>query len=138
QDFTGVQSFDVTDVSGLVKDVNVKATALDQWRTEVVYSFKPVKPFDTSALVVKLWDEKRSSRSNVFLNAVKATGKDMTEQPAMKSSNVPSPFFQVNDGISPRNVDCRQGLELVIRTTGAPACVYPFTAEKLRAWGLVE
>ncbi|MFM8658877.1 MAG: hypothetical protein ACKOCQ_02945, partial [Candidatus Nitrosotenuis sp.] len=38
QDFTGVQSFDVTDVSGLVKDVNVKATALDQWRTEVVYS----------------------------------------------------------------------------------------------------
>lgn len=138
QDFTGAQSFDVTDNNGLVKDVNVKATVLDQWRTEIVYSFKPVKPFDTSALVVKLWDEERSSRSNVFLNAVKATGKDMTERPAIKSSNVPSPFFQVNDGIAPRNVDCRQGLELVIRTTGSPACVYPFTAEKLRAWGLVE
>ncbi|NDB92808.1 MAG: hypothetical protein EB167_08985 [Nitrososphaeria archaeon] len=87
QDFTGAQSFDITDNNGLVKDVSVKATVLDQWRTEIVYSFKPVKPFDTSALVVELWDEERSSRSNVFLNAVKATGKDMTERPAIKSSN---------------------------------------------------
>lgn len=138
QDFTGAQSFDVTDAEGLVKDVNVKAAQLDQWRTEVVFSFKPVKPFDTSALVVEMWDEERSSRSNVFLNAVKATGKEIVEYIPVKSTYVPSPLQQVNDGIAPHDVECRQGLELVIRATGAPACVYPFTADTLRTWGLVE
>ena len=138
QDFTGKQSFDVMDTTKLVKDVNVKATVLDQWRTEVVYSFKPVKPFATSALITEMWDEERSSRSNVFLNAVKATGKEIADVTPVKSSNVPSPLFQVSDGISPHNVECKKGLELVVRTTGVPACVYPFTADKLRAWGLVE
>ena len=137
QDFAGKQSFDVVDVAGFVKDVNVKATVLDQWRTEVIYSFKPVKPFATSALITQMWDEERSSRSNVFLNAVKATGKEIVDVTSVKS-NVPSPLFQVSDGISPNDVECKKGLELVIRTTGVPACVYPFTADKLRAWGLVE
>ncbi|WP_100182601.1 hypothetical protein [Candidatus Nitrosotenuis aquarius] len=138
QTFDGVQSFEVTDANGYVKDVNVKATQLDQWRTEVVYSFKPVKPFETSALVVEMWDEERSSRSNVFLNAVKATGEEIIEYVPVQSPYVPPPLQQVNDGIAPQDVECRQGLELVIRVTGTPACVYPFTADTLRAWGLVE
>ncbi|MEM2160655.1 MAG: hypothetical protein QXN55_06855, partial [Candidatus Nitrosotenuis sp.] len=138
QDFTGAQSFDVTDAEGLVKDVNVKATQLDQWRTEVVFSFKPIKPFATSALVVEMWDGEQSSRSNVFLNAVKATGEEIVEYVPVKSAHVPPPLQQVSDGIAPRDVECRQGLELVIRTTGTPACVYPSTADTLRAWGLVE
>ena len=138
QDFTGAQTFDVADEAGLVKNVAVKATQLDQWRTEIVYSFKPVKPIDTSALVTELWDEERSSRSNVFLNAIKVTGKEISDYVPVKSAYVPSPAQQVSEGIAPRDVDCRQGFELVIRTTGDPACVYPFTADKLRAWGLVE
>ena len=138
QTFDGVQSFEVTDANGYVKDVNVKATQLDQWRTEVVYAFKPVKPFETSALVVEMWDEERSSRSNVFLNAVKATGEEIIEYVPVQSPYVPPPLQQVNDGIAPQDVECRQGLELVIRVTGTPACVYPFTADTLRAWGLVE
>lgn len=138
QTFDGEQSFEVMDVDGLVKDVNVKATHLDQWRTEVIFSFKPVKPFETSALVVELWDEERSARSNVFLNAVKATGEEIVEYVPVQSPYVPSPFLQVSEGIAPQDVECRQGLELVIRTTGAPACVYPFNADTLRAWGLVE
>lgn len=138
QDFTGAQSFDVVDPDGFVKDVDVKATQLDQWRTEVVYSFKAVKPFDASSIVVEMWDEKRSSRSNVFLNAIKATGDEIVEYVPVQSPYVPPPLQQVNDGIAPQDVECRQGLELVIRVTGQPACVYPFTADTLRAWGLVE
>ena len=138
QDFTGAQSFEVTDPEGFVKDVNVKATQLDQFRTEVVFSFKTVKPFDTSALVVEMWDEEKSSRSNVFLNAVKATGEEIIEYVPVQSPYVPSPLQQVSEGIAPQDVECRQGLELVIRLTGQPACVYPFTADTLRAWGLVE
>lgn len=138
QDFTGEQSFSVTDSDGFVKDVDVKATPLDQWRTEVIYSFKAVKPFDTSALVVEMWDAEQSSRSNVFLNAIKATGDEIVDYVPVQSQYVPSPLQQVSDGIAPQDVECRQGLELVIRTTGSPACVYPFTADTLRAWGLVE
>lgn len=138
QDFTGKQSFAVTDQDGLVKNVDVKATALDQWRTEIVYSFKPVKPFETSALVTQLWDEEQSSRSNVFLNAVKTTGKAIVESAPVQSKYVAPPLQQMHDGVAPKNVECKQGLELVMRVSGAPACVYPITADKLRAWGLVE
>ena len=137
QDFAGIQSFNVIDPEGFVKDVDVKATKLDQWTTEVVYSFKAVKPFDTSAIVVQMWDEDQSSRSNVFLNAIKATGDVIVEKAPVQSTYVPPPLQQVNDGVAPSDVECRQGLELVIRTSGTPACVYPSTAETLRAWGLV-
>lgn len=137
QDFTGVQSFDVMDFDGLVKDVDVKATKLDQWRTEVVYSFKVIKPFETSSLVVETWDAEASSRSNVFLNAIKATGKEIKEYIPEPSVYVAPPLQQVNDGIAPEDVQCREGLELVMRTTGSPICVYPFTAEILKAWGMV-
>ncbi|QLH08390.1 peptidase [Candidatus Nitrosotenuis sp. DW1] len=49
-----------------------------------------------------------------------------------------APLQQVKAGTAPEMVECREGFELVIRSvTGAPACVYPHTAEKLRNLGLV-
>ncbi|WKT58793.1 peptidase [Candidatus Nitrosotenuis chungbukensis] len=48
-----------------------------------------------------------------------------------------TPLQQVKAGTAPEMVECREGFELVIRSvTGAPACVYPHTAEKLRNLGL--
>jgi hypothetical protein len=137
QDFTGEQTVEASDADGYLKSVTAKATHLDQFRTEVEFSFKVVKPFDTADLVVEMWDEDRSSRSNVFLDAVRATGEPIIDYVPGPQNTTPAPLKQVKDGVAPEDVECREGLELVIRTTGAPACVYPFTAEILRIWGMV-
>ncbi len=50
-----------------------------------------------------------------------------------------APLQQVKAGSAPANVECREGFELIIRSaTGAPACVYPHTAEKLRSLGMAN
>ncbi|MGQ0771818.1 MAG: hypothetical protein ACT4NT_03500 [Nitrososphaerota archaeon] len=137
RDFTGEQTVDVMDSDGLLKDVTAKTTQIDAFRTMVEFSFKVVKPFDTSALIVQMWDTERSLRTNVFLDAVTATGDEIIDYVPAPQSTVPAPLKQVESGVAPENVECKEGLELVIRTTGAPACVYPFNAEILRSWGLV-
>lgn len=103
-----------------------------------MFSFRPVKPFDTSALIVDLWDQDQRSRTNVFLSAVKTTGKEIVDFVPGMPSQVPAPLKQVADGTAPENVKCRSGFELVIRTTGVPACVYPFTAEILGSWEMAS
>ncbi|MGI0003770.1 MAG: hypothetical protein ACREAX_00590, partial [Candidatus Nitrosotenuis sp.] len=137
QDFTGAQTFEVIDADGYLKSVTAKATHLDLFRTEVEFSFKVVTPFDTTDLIVELWDEDQSSRLNVFIDAVRGTGEPVTDYVPGSANTTPAPLRQVADGVAPQDVECREGLELVIRTTGAPACVYPFTAEILRNWGMV-
>jgi len=90
-----------------------------------------------SAVIVESWDADHSSRSNVFLDAIKAYGSPIIEQAAQPAKHVLAPLKQVAAGVAPANVQCRDGFELVIRSTGAPACVYPFTAEILRNWEMV-
>ena len=49
-----------------------------------------------------------------------------------------SPRAQVQDGIVPNEVVCREGFKLLLKTNdGSPACVTPSTADKLveRGWG---
>ena len=137
QDFTGEQTVDVIDADGYLKGVTAKATALDLFRTEVEFSFKVTKPFDTTDFVVQLWDKDQSSRKNVFVDAVRGTGEPIVDYVPGPVNMTPAPLRQVENGVAPEDVECREGLELVIRTTGAPACVYPFTAEILRNWGMV-
>jgi len=50
-----------------------------------------------------------------------------------------TPLKQVAQGIEPENVTCNEGLVLMIKHTGSPACVKPETAVTLeeRGWGVV-
>jgi hypothetical protein len=137
QDFTGEHMSDVMDPDGLLKDVRVQATQIDDFRQMIEFSFKVVKPFDASSLIVEMWDAERSARTNVFLDAVQATGDEIVDFVPGPSNTIPAPLKQVANGVAPEDVECRTGLELVIRTNGAPACVYPFNAEILRSWGMV-
>gem|GEM_PF-2562356 len=139
QDFTGQQSVRVVDQNGMIKDVTIKPTVIDQFRMSLEFSFKVVQPVDKSAIIVTSWDNNRSSRTNVLLDAIAATGKPIVENVPMTAKDIAAPLKQVKSGKTPSNVECRQGLELVFRTgSGAPACVYPFTAETLRSWGMVR
>jgi hypothetical protein len=137
QDFTGEQTVTVVDPNGIFKGATAKTTQIDSFRTMVEFSFKVMKPFDTSSLVAYMWDNGKASRTNVFLDAVRATGDEIIDYVPTLSTMTPAPLKQVTNGVAPQDVECRAGLELVIRTTGAPACVYPFTAETLRSWGMV-
>lgn len=55
------------------------------------------------------------------------------------SEFVPPPQQQLKNGFLPQQVICKDGLELIFKSTnGSPACVTPKTAEKLveRGWAL--
>jgi len=53
------------------------------------------------------------------------------------NAEIDSPRQQLGNGIEPENIQCREGLELVIRTNGAPACVKSETAEKMQKIGIL-
>ena len=53
------------------------------------------------------------------------------------NAQIESPKKQLKLGISPENIICKTGLELVIRANGFPACVKPETAEKMQKLGML-
>jgi len=52
------------------------------------------------------------------------------------NAHVDSPKKQLEKGVLPEDVLCKEGLQLVIRNNGSPACVKPSTAEKFENRGL--
>ena len=49
-----------------------------------------------------------------------------------------SPLKQIKSGIVPENVVCKEGLELVFKLNGQPACVKTTSVQKLIAWGWTQ
>jgi hypothetical protein len=134
-DLDSSQVVTVADPTGLLKDVVVKTSNIDSYRTSVVFTFRVTKPIDTSDIMINTIDAKKNSRTNVFHDAISVTGKQMVEAKAKPpAKHVPAPLKLVK-AHSP--VVCRDGYELVIRSTGAPACVSTYTAEMMRDRGMV-
>jgi len=52
--------------------------------------------------------------------------------------SVLSPLKQIKDGILPENVVCKEGLSLVFKINGQPACIQTASVEKLVAWGWAQ
>ena len=64
-----------------------------------------------------------------------------TEVETMESEMIPtvlSPLKQIKEGIVPENVVCKEGLGLVFKLNGQPACVKTTSIEKLIAWGWAQ
>jgi glucose/arabinose dehydrogenase len=62
----------------------------------------------------------------------------ISEEKKIGNSSI-SPLKQVNEGVLPKDVVCKIGLELILKSnTGNPACVTPETASKLvsMGWGI--
>ena len=51
-------------------------------------------------------------------------------------ADIESPRKQFKRGIPAEEISCKQGLDLIIRTNGMPACVKPTTAEKMKNLGM--
>ncbi len=53
------------------------------------------------------------------------------------NAEIESPRQQMNKGTSPKDILCKNELELVIRINSSPACVKPETAEKMQKRGIL-
>ena len=63
----------------------------------------------------------------------------LSEHTVNSISYFPPPLKQIASGISPENVTCTEGLELIMKkSNGIPACVKPSSVSKLieRGWGV--
>ena len=56
----------------------------------------------------------------------------------MMEDKTASPLKQINEGVTPENVICKEGLELVFKLNGQPACVKTSSIQKLIAWGWTQ
>ena len=52
-------------------------------------------------------------------------------------ADIDSPRNQMKQGVSVEDILCNEGLELVIRTNGMPACVRPETADRMQERGIL-
>ncbi len=51
---------------------------------------------------------------------------------------IPSPLKQIKEGTMPESVICKEGLGLVFKLNGQPACVKTTSIEKLTVWGWIR
>ena len=79
-----------------------------------------------------------SSETNSTSSETEDTEDDMAETEDDLSDVVPSPLKQIKEGIAPENIVCKEGLELVFKLNGQPACIKTTSVEKLIAWGWTQ
>ena len=83
--FDGIQSVEVKDENHLVTDVNVVAK-VDGDSTILKFQFTPTMVFDTSHIMVKMWDQKRNYWVNNLYN-----GLEIKYNPFSQKTNVIAP-----------------------------------------------
>ncbi len=64
--------------------------------------------------------------------------EDEVLEAEIMEETVLSPLKQIKEGVVPENVVCKEGLELVFKLNGQPACVKTTSIQKLIAWGWAQ
>ena len=129
----------VADPKSILKDVKVKATKIDSYRTAVEISFKITKPLESSDIFVDMRDASRNSNTEVFKNGIMVTGKEIPSEETKKVYNpTPSPMQQMKNNISTKNIVCREGFQKVTHVNGKVLCVSEHAAQILRSNGIVN
>lgn len=81
------------------------------------------------------------SGNNIEIEDTLETGDSMQNEDETNDDLFPiviSPLKQIKDGIAPENVVCKEGLELVFKINGQPACVKTTSIQKLTTWGWIQ
>lgn len=146
QEFDGVQSIQVENSENLITDVNVEAKTVGTITT-LKFQFTPTMTFDTSHIMVKMWDQNRNPWVNNFHNALEI------QSIPIKSVNVDEDIIQTESEIHEERFEthennhdvydtkiqemhCSSGLELIYRTSnGYPTCVTSYSADTLIEYG---
>ena len=128
------QTSSVTDSNSMLKNVKVKATGIDSYRTSIEISFAITKPLESSDIIVDTMDAKNNGHTNVFFNGIKVTGKEIPKELTKKVYNPPpTPLQQIKKNVSVKNVVCKEGFEKVTRLNGKVLCVSERAAQALRS-----
>jgi hypothetical protein len=96
----------------------------------------------TNSTSVEIEDGMMMSDNPTETNAT-STNSASTEDDVMVTEDeilpaILSPLKQIKSGIVPENVVCKEGLELVFKLNGQPACVKTTSIQKLIAWGWTQ
>jgi len=78
QTFDGIQSVEITNPENLITDVNVEAES-DGTYTVLKFQFTPTMEFDTSHMMVKMWDQNRSYWLNNFYDVLEISTNPFAE-----------------------------------------------------------
>jgi len=91
----------------------------------------------TNSTSVEVKDGIMMSDNPTGTNATSSTetGDDMMVTENKLPPVVLSPLKQIKSGIVPANVVCKEGLGLVFKLNGQPACVKTTSIQKLITWG---
>ncbi len=49
-----------------------------------------------------------------------------------------APLKQIKEGVKPENIQCKETLELIFKSSGEPACVKTSSVQKLVSWGWAQ
>jgi len=80
-----------------------------------------------------------SNMDNTISKSISFTINDKNNQANGEHTTILSPLKQFKSGINAKNIQCNEGLELVIKThNSSPACVKPTTVEKLVSLGWIK
>jgi hypothetical protein len=77
QDFEGTQKLDVLDFDKVLSNIKYTATQIDSFTTMIQFTFEFAKPVDKSAIIIETWDDARSSRKNVLMDAIQVSEKSL-------------------------------------------------------------
>ena len=104
----------------------------------------PVNATDatTNSTSVEIEDGMTMSDNPTETNAT-STNSESAEEDMMETEDevtpvVLSPLKQIKSGIVPTSVVCKEGLDLIFKLNGQPACVKTTSVQKLIAWGWTQ
>ena len=104
----------------------------------------PVNATDatTNSTSVEIKDGMTMSDNPTETNAT-STNSESAEEDMMETEDevtpvVLSPLKQIKSGIVPTSVVCKEGLDLIFKLNGQPACVKTTSVQKLIAWGWTQ
>ncbi len=77
QNFDGTQKLDVLDFDKLLSNVKYTATSIDSFTTVIEFTFEFAQPVQKSSIILEAWDDSRSSRKSILMDAIQVDEKSM-------------------------------------------------------------
>jgi hypothetical protein len=142
-------------VTGLVINLSVSSITFDSITgdsksSSIYFAFAQETPVNatesndvsSNSTSIEIEDGVMMSDNPTETNAT-STNSASTEDDMMVTEDeilpsVLSPLKQIKSGIVSENVVCKEGLELVFKLNGQPACVKTTSVQKLIAWGWTQ
>jgi hypothetical protein len=142
-------------VTGLVINQSVSSISFDSVTgdsklSSIHFAFAqetPVNATETNdassnSTSIEIEDGMMMSDNPTDTNATSTNSASTEDDMVVTEDEIPpavlSPLKQIKSGIVPENVVCKEGLELVFKLNGQPACVKTSSIQKLITWGWTQ